>query len=49
MPFFTKKPIFGRARKKDIPGGLWTKCPECGEMLYNKTLKDNLDVTIILE
>ncbi len=44
MVFFSKKPIFGRARKKDIPGGLWTKCPECGEMLYNKTLKDNLEV-----
>jgi acetyl-CoA carboxylase carboxyl transferase subunit beta len=44
MAFFSKKPIFGRARKKDIPGGLWTKCPECGEMLYNKTLKDNLEV-----
>jgi acetyl-CoA carboxylase carboxyl transferase subunit beta len=44
MVFFSKKPIFGGARKKDIPGGLWTKCPECGEMLYNKTLKDNLEV-----
>jgi len=44
MAFFSKKPIFGRARKKEIPGGLWTKCPGCGELLYNKTLKDNLGV-----
>jgi len=44
MAFFRKKPIFGRARKKEIPGGLWTKCPGCGELLYNKTLKDNLEV-----
>ncbi|MFH1552967.1 MAG: acetyl-CoA carboxylase, carboxyltransferase subunit beta [Candidatus Omnitrophota bacterium] len=44
MVFFSKKPIFGRARKKDIPGGLWTKCPGCGELLYKKTLKDNLEV-----
>ncbi|MEA3489706.1 MAG: acetyl-CoA carboxylase, carboxyltransferase subunit beta [Candidatus Omnitrophota bacterium] len=44
MAFFSKKPIFGRARKKGIPGGLWTKCPGCGELLYNKTLKENLEV-----
>ena len=44
MAFFKKKPIFGRTRKKEIPGGLWTKCPGCGELLYNKTLKDNLKV-----
>lgn len=41
MVFFSKKPIFGKAKKKEIPGGLWTKCPDCGEMLYTKTLKDN--------
>jgi acetyl-CoA carboxylase carboxyl transferase subunit beta len=40
MSFFSKKPIFGKARKKDMPSGLWTKCPGCGELLYNKTLKD---------
>ena len=44
MAFFSRKPIFGRSRKKEIPGGLWTKCPGCGELLYNKTLKDNLEV-----
>ena len=44
MVFFAKKPIFGKARKKEIPGGLWTKCPGCGEMLYNKALKDSLRV-----
>jgi acetyl-CoA carboxylase carboxyl transferase subunit beta len=42
--FFRKKPIFGKAKKKEIPGGLWTKCPGCGELLYNKALKDNLKV-----
>lgn len=46
MVFFSKPKdkLFGKARKKEIPGGLWTKCPDCGELLYNKTLKDNLDV-----
>ena len=31
-------------KKKDIPHGLWTKCPDCGEIIYNKTLKENLKV-----
>ncbi|MDP3788813.1 MAG: acetyl-CoA carboxylase, carboxyltransferase subunit beta [Candidatus Omnitrophota bacterium] len=31
-------------RKKDIPEGLWTKCEECGEIIYNKKLEDNLKV-----
>ncbi|MFH1577482.1 MAG: acetyl-CoA carboxylase, carboxyltransferase subunit beta [Candidatus Omnitrophota bacterium] len=33
-----------RVKKKDIPGGLWTKCPECGQPVYNKTLEANLKV-----
>jgi len=33
-----------RLKKKDIPDGLWTKCEECGEVLYNKTLEENFKV-----
>jgi acetyl-CoA carboxylase carboxyl transferase subunit beta len=33
-----------RLRKKEIPDGLWTKCEECSEVLYNKTLDENLRV-----
>jgi acetyl-CoA carboxylase carboxyl transferase subunit beta len=33
-----------RLKKKDIPDGLWTKCEECSETLYNKTLEENLKV-----
>jgi acetyl-CoA carboxylase carboxyl transferase subunit beta len=33
-----------RLKKKDIPDGLWTKCEECSEVLYNKTLEENLKV-----
>lgn len=33
-----------RIKKKEIPGGLWTKCEECSEVLYNKTLEENLKV-----
>ena len=32
MALFSKKPIFRTNRKKEIPGGLWTKCPGCGEL-----------------
>jgi acetyl-CoA carboxylase carboxyl transferase subunit beta len=33
-----------RLKKKEIPDGLWTKCVECSETLYNKTLEENLKV-----
>jgi len=33
-----------RVKKKDIPEGLWTKCEGCLEVLYNKTLEENLKV-----
>lgn len=33
-----------RLKKKEIPEGLWTKCEECSEALYNKTLEENLKV-----
>lgn len=32
------------AKKKDIPEGLWTKCEECGEIIYNKALEESLKV-----
>lgn len=28
-------------RRKGIPEGLWTKCEECSEIVYNKTLQEN--------
>jgi acetyl-CoA carboxylase carboxyl transferase subunit beta len=31
-------------KKKDIPEGLWTKCPRCSSMIYDKDLDDNLKV-----
>jgi acetyl-CoA carboxylase carboxyl transferase subunit beta len=45
MGFFSKKPKkFNGGKKKEIPGGMWAKCPECGELLYKKKLKENLQV-----
>ena len=40
-PKYTKVTV---SRKKDMPGGLWTKCPDCGEIIYNKKLEENLYV-----
>jgi acetyl-CoA carboxylase carboxyl transferase subunit beta len=43
---FVKKPKLttGKSRKRDIPEGLWTKCPKCSTMLYDKELDENLKV-----
>lgn len=32
------------ARKKGVPEGVWTKCPECGAILYHAELERNLQV-----
>lgn len=45
-PLF-RKPSFLSAffgKKKEIPPGLWTKCPSCSELLYEKQLNENLRV-----
>lgn len=36
--------INGRQKKRDIPEGLWLKCPGCEEMVYRKTVEENLHV-----
>jgi len=33
-----------RLKKREIPDGLWTKCEECSETLYNKALEENFKV-----
>ncbi|MDD5669435.1 MAG: acetyl-CoA carboxylase, carboxyltransferase subunit beta [Candidatus Omnitrophica bacterium] len=33
-----------RLKKKEMPDGLWTKCEVCSELLFNKTLDENLKV-----
>jgi acetyl-CoA carboxylase carboxyl transferase subunit beta len=47
MPIFPRKPkytIVKVAKKRDIPEGLWTRCEECNELVYNKKLEENLKV-----
>ncbi len=38
--YFTVKPD----QKREIPEGLWIKCPDCSEILYTKDLERNLKV-----
>ncbi len=42
---FAKKPkLAAKPRKRDIPEGLWTKCPKCATMVFDKELDENLKV-----
>lgn len=47
-PWFGKKGKAGRKAARAgldaLPDGLWTKCPECSEILFNKELEKNLRV-----
>ena len=38
------KPSGSKSKKRDIPEGLWTKCPKCSTMVYDKELDENLKV-----
>ncbi|PYJ02889.1 MAG: acetyl-CoA carboxylase carboxyl transferase subunit beta, partial [Verrucomicrobia bacterium] len=42
---FAKKPkLRGKSKKREIPEGLWTKCPKCTNMVFDKELDENLKV-----
>ena len=30
--------------RREVPENLWTKCPECGTMLFHRELAENLQV-----
>ena len=47
MAWFKKdrKPIAaGKAKASRVPEGLWVKCPDCSQIIYNKDLATNLSV-----
>lgn len=45
MPLFGKnKYTLVKIKRKDIPDGLWSKCPDCLSPMYNKELRENLHV-----
>ena len=41
-----QKPKLGtsKSRKREIPEGLWTKCPSCSTMIFDKELDANLKI-----
>ena len=41
-----KKPILRAlgSKTREMPSGLWTKCPPCGEVIHNLALSENLQV-----
>lgn len=47
-PVLPPKPKLGsgksRTKKREIPAGLWTKCPSCESTIFDKELDENLKV-----
>ncbi len=35
------QPVFTSDKKRELPAGLWTKCPSCGEIIHNLELERN--------
>jgi acetyl-CoA carboxylase carboxyl transferase subunit beta len=44
MPIFQKPSLKSGTQKREMPEGLWQKCPECGEVIHNLELLKNLKV-----
>ena len=42
--YVTVRPEGNQTEKRDIPEGLWVKCPRCNEILYTKELEKNCKV-----
>jgi acetyl-CoA carboxylase carboxyl transferase subunit beta len=38
------KPVFTSDKKREVPEGLFQKCPSCGEVIHNLQLAQNLSV-----
>ncbi len=45
MPFFNKKNYATvKVRKREMPDGLWIKCPGCGEIVFKQELEASLQL-----
>jgi acetyl-CoA carboxylase carboxyl transferase subunit beta len=44
MGIFSKPRLRSLDRREDMPEGLWNKCPDCGAMIHNLELDQNLHV-----
>lgn len=40
--FLRSKNSIEENKQKEMPDGLWTKCPSCGEIIFKKQLEENL-------
>ncbi|HYM92237.1 MAG TPA: acetyl-CoA carboxylase, carboxyltransferase subunit beta [bacterium] len=38
------RPKYASVERRDVPAGLWTKCPRCAALVYRKELERNLRV-----
>ncbi len=39
-----RRPKYASVQRRDIPAGLWAKCPKCGAVIYHRELERNLNV-----
>jgi acetyl-CoA carboxylase carboxyl transferase subunit beta len=39
-----RRPKYGAVERRDIPAGVWAKCPKCGATVYHRDLVRNLKV-----
>ena len=37
-------PVKSGLKKKSVPAGLWTKCPSCQHVIFNKALRENSSI-----
>ncbi len=43
-PDLQAEPVRSGIKKKSVPAGLWTKCPGCQHVVFNKSLHENYSV-----
>ncbi len=39
-----RRPKYGTLQRREMPAGIWAKCPRCGNLVYRKELDRNLKV-----
>ncbi len=39
-----RRPKYASIERRDLPAGLWAKCPKCGAVIYHRELERNLKV-----
>ena len=44
MSPWLRKPKYAALQRREMPGGLWAKCPRCKNLIYQKELERNLQV-----